>query len=76
MSKLDQLDSIESILKQWSMCFSSRQLKSICRALYHHHDDIPEDRKAKLRQQLQELCPEQNDFSDEFLKANINIETS
>lgn len=53
-----------------------RELKSICRALYIQRDKIPEDRKKQLFIRLKELCPEETDFTDEFLKSNIDIETS
>lgn len=38
-------------------------------------DKIPQKRQDELRAQLKELCPEEEDFSDEFLKANCEIDT-
>lgn len=56
--------------------YNYRELKSICRALYNKRNKIPEDRKNQLFMRLKELCPEQSDFSDEFLKSNVDIETT
>lgn len=56
--------------------FFRRELKSICRALYFKGDKIPEERQNQLRAQLKELCPEEENFSDEFLKTYIDIETT
>lgn len=53
-----------------------RELKSVCRALYYQRDKIPEDRKNELLAKLKELCPDEEDFSDEFLKSNVNIDTT
>ncbi|XP_055323542.1 exonuclease 3'-5' domain-containing protein 2 isoform X4 [Sitodiplosis mosellana] len=53
-----------------------KELKSICRALYFQRDKIPEERQCQLRAKLNELCPEQEHFSDEFLKSYIDIETT
>ncbi|XP_031626495.1 exonuclease 3'-5' domain-containing protein 2 [Contarinia nasturtii] len=51
-----------------------KELKSICRALYLQRNKIPEERQHELRARLQKLCPEEENFSDEFFKSYVDID--
>lgn len=39
-------------------------------------DKMPEQRVEDLRNKLLGICPEINEITDDFLQANIDIETS
>lgn len=56
--------------------FSFSELKSISRALLVTNEQIPEQRKNDLRARLKVLCPDVEEYSEDFLKSNLNIETT